>query len=108
MYIPKMRDFIKDPKEEILGNQGFWAREASYHATRFFLVWFIFHLKGCLVVFSSLRGCWAVFSALRGCLGRILGLLGMIPCFDPTHYLEFETGFRLGTIVPPDPTRPDG
>ena len=33
MYIPKMRDFIEDPKEEILGNQGFWAREASYHAT---------------------------------------------------------------------------
>ena len=29
-YIPKMRDFGKDPKEEILGNQRFRAREASY------------------------------------------------------------------------------
>ena len=30
MHIPKMRDFIKDPKEEISGNQRFWARKASY------------------------------------------------------------------------------
>ena len=29
-YIPKMRDFTKDPKEEVLGNQGFRAGEASY------------------------------------------------------------------------------
>ena len=29
-YIPKMRDFTRDPKEEISRNQGFWAREASY------------------------------------------------------------------------------
>ena len=35
-----------------------------------------------------------MFSALRGCLGRILGLLGMLPCFDPTHCLEFGTGFQ--------------
>ena len=35
-------------------------------------------------------------SVLRGCLGWILRLLGMLPCFDPTHYPEFETGFWLG------------
>ena len=29
-YIPKMRNFTKDPKEEISRNQGFWVREASY------------------------------------------------------------------------------
>ena len=29
-HILKMRDFTEDPKEEILGNQRFWAREASY------------------------------------------------------------------------------
>ena len=29
-YIPKRRDFTEDPKEEISGNQGFQAREASY------------------------------------------------------------------------------
>ena len=37
-----------------------------------------------------------MFSTLRGCLGRILGLLGMLPCLDPTHCLEFETGFWFG------------
>ena len=47
-------------------------------------------------MFSALRGCLAVFSTLRGFLGRILGLLGMLPCFDPTHCLEFGTGFWLG------------
>ena len=29
-YIPKMRDFIEDPKEEVSGNQIFRAKEASY------------------------------------------------------------------------------
>ena len=29
-YIPKKRDFTDDPKEEISGNQRFWAMEASY------------------------------------------------------------------------------
>ena len=29
-YIPKRRDFTKYPNEEISGNQGFLAREASY------------------------------------------------------------------------------
>ena len=29
-YIPKMRDFTKDIKEESSRNQRFWAREASY------------------------------------------------------------------------------
>ena len=47
-------------------------------------------------MFLALRGCLAVFSALRGCLGRILRLLGMLPCFDPTHCPEFGTSFRLG------------
>ena len=30
MYIPKMRDFAEDPKEEISRDQIFWASEASY------------------------------------------------------------------------------
>ena len=62
----------------------------------FFLLWFIFHPKGSLVMFSSLRGCLAACSALCGCLGWTLGLLGMLPCFDPTHCPEFGTGFWLG------------
>ena len=41
-----------------------------------------FHLKGCLAVFSALRGCL---------VGFFIGL----PCFDPTLYLQFGTGFRL-------------
>ena len=44
-------------------------------------------------MFSAIRGCLDVFSALRGCLGRILGLLGMLPCFDPTHCLELRLVF---------------
>ena len=47
-------------------------------------------------MFSTIRGCLAVFFALRGCLGRILGLLGMLPCFDPIHCPKFRTGFWLG------------
>ena len=62
----------------------------------FFLLYFFFHPKGCLVVFFDLRGCLAMFSALMGCLGQILGLLGMLPSFDPTHYPKFGTGFWLG------------
>ena len=30
VWVPKRGDFAKDPKEEISGNQGFQAREASY------------------------------------------------------------------------------
>ena len=30
VYIPKMRDFTEDLREEILENQGFRAKEASY------------------------------------------------------------------------------
>ena len=45
----------------------------------------------------------AVFSTLRGCLGRILGLLGMLPCFDPTHYPKFRTDFWLGNEGNLDP-----
>ena len=30
VWVPKMGDLAEDPKEEILGNQGFRAREASY------------------------------------------------------------------------------
>ena len=37
-----------------------------------------------------------MFSTLRGCLGRILGLLGKLHCFNPTYYPEFGTGFWLG------------
>ena len=29
-YIPKKRDFTKDPKDEVSGNQAFQARETSY------------------------------------------------------------------------------
>ena len=36
-----------------------------------------------------------MFSTLRGCLGWILGLLGMLSCFDPIHCIEFGTGFWL-------------
>ena len=43
---------------------------------------------------QGLFGCF--FFALRACLGWILGLLGMLPCFDYTHCLEFRTGFWLG------------
>ena len=60
------------------------------------MLWFISHPKGCLVVFSALRGCLVVFSVLRGCLGWILGLLGILPYFDPTHCPEFGTSFWLG------------
>ena len=63
---------------------------------RFFLLWFIFHPKSCLVVFFALRGCLVVFSAIRDCLGWILELLRMLPYFDPTHCLELGTGFWLG------------
>ena len=28
--VPKRRGFTEDPKEEISGNQGFWAKVASY------------------------------------------------------------------------------
>ena len=58
--------------------------------------WFIFPPKGCLIVFSALRGCLAVFFALRDCLGQIFGLLGILLCFDSTHYPKFWTGFWLG------------
>ena len=37
-----------------------------------------------------------MFSALRGFFDQILGLLGKLPCFDPTNYPEFGTGFWLG------------
>ena len=30
VYIPKERDFTEDQKEEVSGNQEFWAGEASY------------------------------------------------------------------------------
>ena len=56
-WVPKMGDFAKDPKEEISGNQGFWARESSYlsyYAPRdrdssylglFLLLWSYFYLS---------------------------------------------------------------
>ena len=56
-YIPKKRDFTEDPKEEILGNQGFWAREASYscyYASRG-RDYFYFGL------FSTIRAVWLCF-----------------------------------------------
>ena len=37
----------------------------------FFLLLFVFHSKGCLVVFYALRAVWLCF-ALRGCLEKFL------------------------------------
>ena len=36
-----------------------------------------------------------VFFALRGCLAKFWNE-GMLPDFDPTHWSDFGTGFRLG------------
>ena len=77
-----MRDFTEDPNEDISGNQGFRAREASYP------------------YFYASRGrdssYFGLFSTLGGYLGWILGLLGMLPCFDPKQCPEFGTGFWWG------------
>ena len=70
-------------KSKFLGLGG--VLETSFSSTTLQEVW-ILHTKGCFVVFS----------ALRGCLGWILGLLGILPCFDPTHCRKFGTGFWLG------------
>ena len=60
VHIPKRRDFTEDQKEEILRNQGFRAKEASYpyyYTSRgrdssylglFLLLWTDFYLRGCL------------------------------------------------------------
>ena len=50
-YIPKMRDFTEDSKEEILGNQGFRAREASYPCYYCGLLWLVV----CFVGISMLQ-----------------------------------------------------
>ena len=68
LWVPKMRDFTKYPKEEISGNQRFRVREASYScycASRgrdsfylglFLLLWTDFYLRGSLARYSTLRG----------------------------------------------------
>ena len=81
--------------------KGFGLGRLPTRATTFQEVWIFptlvyFPPKDYLVMFSTLRGYLAVFFALRGCLGRISGMLGMLPCFDPTHCPEFGTGFWLG------------
>ena len=62
VWVPKGRDFTKDPKEKIP------TRATMFQEVENLL---LFHPKGCLVVFFVLRGCLAVFSILRGCLGWI-------------------------------------
>ena len=90
VYIPKRRDFIEDQKEEISGNQGFQAREASYSfyytsRGRVLVILVYFYLKGAYLnsfglkgLFGNdLRGCLALFPAFVGCfmaqLGTVLG-----------------------------------
>ena len=54
-------------------------------------------------LFSTLRAVWLCFFALRGCLIKFWNE-GMLPCFDPAHWPDFGTGFRLGnkgTFVTP-------
>ena len=66
----------------------------------FFLLWFIFHYKGCLVVFYALRGCLAVFCP-KGLFGKILRLLqlrlfnGLCPDFGTVRGLVFEVSSEL-------------
>ena len=62
----KMRDFTEYPNKEISGNQGFWAREASYpcyYASRG-------RDSSYFCLFSTLKGSLAVFFALSGCLAE--------------------------------------
>ena len=70
-YIPKRRDFTEDPKEEISGNQGFRAREASYPCYysskgRVLPTLAYFYLKGADLNGFGLKGLFE--TDLRGCL----------------------------------------
>ena len=80
VWVPKRRGFTEDPREEV------FLRPLSVllcsKRSGFFLLWFIFHSKGCLVVFYALRGCLAVFFFFcfffffgpKGLFGKILGM----------------------------------
>ena len=46
-------------------------------------------------MFSNLRDCLAMFFSLEGCLANF-GVVGILPCFDLTHWPDFGIGFRLG------------
>ena len=56
----KIKDFIEDPREKILGNQGFQAREASYPC--------YYDPRGrdssYFGLFSALRAIWLCFFSL--------------------------------------------
>ena len=78
-YIPKRRDFTEDTKEEISGNQGFQAREASYpcyYASRGRVLSTLvyFYLKGPDLSGFGLKGLFG--TNLRGCLA-------LFPTFVP-------------------------
>ena len=64
--VPKRRDAIEDPKEEISGNQGFRARESSY------LCYYVSRGRDSSYfgLFSTLRVVWLCFypKGLFGCV----------------------------------------
>ena len=64
-WVPEAGGFNKAPKRE-----------------GFFLLWFIFYPKGCVVMYFPLRGCLAEFQNME-----------MLPYFDPTHWLDFMIDF---------------
>ena len=78
MHIPKMRDFTKDPKDEIWGNQSFRVNEVflrpptfllCFKRYGFFILWFISTIWVVLrevVCIGALRGCLAVIDGFNG------------------------------------------
>ena len=85
MYIPKRRDFTKDPKDEILGNQGFQAREAfypCYYASRGRVL--------PTLVYFYLNGVDLNGFGLKGLFGIDLeGYLALFPAFVPYFQLLY-------------------
>ena len=82
-YIRKRRDFTKDPKEKILGNQEFRAREASYpcyyaSSGRVLPTLVYFYLKGANLNGFGLKGLFG--TDLRDCLA-------LFPAFVPYFQL---------------------
>ena len=80
-----MRDFTEDPKEKILGNQGFRAKEASYlcyYASRGRVLPTLvyFYLKGADLNDFRLKGLFG--TNLRGCLA-------LFPVFMPYFKLLY-------------------
>ena len=64
--VREIKDFgFKKRQQDFL---EFLLRSKSYG---FFLLWFVFYYKGCLIMFYALRVVWPCF-ALRGCLKKFL------------------------------------